>query len=52
MAEAKKGGFHALEQRIHQIEEEDAKKEASATAPEEKTESARAEPPKRGAPRK
>ncbi len=27
MAEQKKGGFHALEQRIHQIEEEDAKQE-------------------------
>ncbi len=25
MAEQKKGGFHALEQRIHQMEEEDAK---------------------------
>ena len=27
MAEQKKGSFHALEQRIHQIEEEDAKRD-------------------------
>ncbi|HEU0055424.1 MAG TPA: hypothetical protein VFQ39_19690 [Longimicrobium sp.] len=26
----KKGGFHALEQRIHQMEEEDAKREREA----------------------
>ncbi len=52
MAEQKKGGFHALEQRIHQMEEEDAKKEAAAKAPEEKKPAARAEPTKGGAPRK
>ena len=32
MAEQKKGGFHALEERIHQMEEEDAKREREATA--------------------
>lgn len=31
MAEEKKRGFGALEQRIHQMEEEDAKKERSAS---------------------
>jgi hypothetical protein len=30
MAEQKKRGFHALEQRIHQLEEEDAKQQASS----------------------
>jgi hypothetical protein len=28
----KKGGFHALEQRIHQMEEEDAKREQEAAS--------------------
>jgi hypothetical protein len=32
MAEQKKGGFHALEERIHQMEQEDAKKEREATS--------------------
>jgi hypothetical protein len=30
MAEEKKGGFHAFEQRVHQLEEEDRKAEKSA----------------------
>ena len=30
MAEEKKGGFHAFEQRVHQLEEEDAKAQKSA----------------------
>src|SRR5512138_3494409 len=29
----KRGGFHALEQRIHQIEEEDAKQQQATSAP-------------------
>ena len=32
MAEQKKGGFHALEERIHQMEEEDAKREREAAS--------------------
>ncbi len=32
MAEQRKGGFHALEERIHQMEEEDAKREQEAAA--------------------
>ncbi len=34
MAEPKKGGFHALEQRIHQLEDEDARQERTRTAAE------------------
>jgi hypothetical protein len=30
MAEEKKGGFHAFEQRVHQLEEEDARARKSA----------------------
>ena len=36
MAEQKKGGFHALEERIHQMEEEDAKREREAAAERER----------------
>ncbi|GEJ55536.1 hypothetical protein [Anaeromyxobacter diazotrophicus] len=32
MAETKKGGFHALEERIHQLEEDDKKREQQASA--------------------
>lgn len=46
MAEKKKGGFHALEKRIHQIEDEDKDKELKA-AEEEKKQAAAKEPPKK-----
>ncbi len=35
MADQKKRGFHALEQRIHQMEEEDSKKQQQANPPRE-----------------
>ncbi len=45
MAEQKKGGFHALEQRIHQMEEEDAKQaEARRTTREHEAGAERTEP--------
>ncbi len=55
MAEQKKGGFHALEQRIHQMEEEDAKQaearraahEAGAERKEPRDGGGRAAPPAR-----
>ena len=37
MAEPRKGGFHALEERIHQMEEEDAKREQQASAERQRT---------------
>jgi hypothetical protein len=37
MAEQKKGGFHALEERIHQMEEEDAKREREAATERERS---------------
>lgn len=43
MAETKKRGFHALEERIHQMEEEDAKQEKRATT--ESEEAPRGQPP-------
>jgi len=51
MADQKKRGFHALEQRIHQIEEEDAKGEGSgerrADAPRGEPGEKRADAPKK-----
>lgn len=44
--EKKKGGFHSLEKRIHQIEEEDRAKAAQESKPEEKKAPAK-EPPKK-----
>jgi hypothetical protein len=35
MAEQKRGGFHALEERIHQLEAEDARQEEARRAPRE-----------------
>ncbi|MGB8930928.1 MAG: hypothetical protein WCC48_06725 [Anaeromyxobacteraceae bacterium] len=47
MAEMKKGGgFHALEQRIHQIEDEDAKAEKSAQGQSESAKREAKEEPK------
>jgi hypothetical protein len=53
MAEQKKGGFHALEERIHQMEQEDAKREQQTAAErqrgasQEKGEGGGASPPER-----
>lgn len=44
MAEQKKRGFHALEQRIHQMEEEDSKKQQHANAPQQGQQPPRSEP--------
>ena len=49
MAE-KKGGFHSLEKRIHQLEDEDRAKEQKASGGEEKKPAQ--EPPKQAPPRK
>jgi hypothetical protein len=47
MAEVKKGGgFHALEQRIHQIEDEDAKAEKAASRTSESAKHEAKEEPK------
>lgn len=47
MAEKKKGGFHALEKRIHQIEDEDKAQEAKAAEEKKEHEAAAKEPPKK-----
>lgn len=48
MAEKKKGGFHALEKRIHQIEDEDRAKEVKGPEDEKKkAQQAASEPPKK-----
>jgi len=53
MAETKKGGgFHAFEQRVHEIEEEDRKEErkgkpTQADAPKQATPPERKEPPRK-----
>jgi len=44
MAEQKKRGFHALEQRIHQMEEEDAAKKPAATEQPQQPQAPRVEP--------
>lgn len=44
--EKKKGGFHSLEKRIHQIEEEDRTKATQESKPDEKKAPAK-EPPKK-----
>lgn len=44
MADTKKRGFHALEQRIHEMEEEDAKQEKNASS-QEKGGAPRTSPP-------
>ncbi len=56
MAEQKKRGFHALEQRIHELEAEDAKSERGApgaASGERRAEEARREQPaeRKGEPR-
>jgi hypothetical protein len=45
MPEQKKGGFHALEQRIHELEVEDAKQEQAAAEHERRARTPREEPP-------
>ncbi|HTN53180.1 MAG TPA: hypothetical protein VML50_12300 [Anaeromyxobacter sp.] len=48
MAEGKKGGFHALEKRIHEIEDEDQAQEKKASEGKEgRPEPKREAPPKK-----
>ncbi len=53
MAETKKGGgFHAFEQRVHQIEEDDRKAEQQGKPTQQPPRQAVAQPEKKEAPRK